>query len=475
VGLPLCITAVVIIAATGLYPSGGVANPQAAFVMSETAGEQAYYTLPLPNHRTDSTDSPVTEKATVTDATTPVESTEPGPEIQQIALATAELISGAESLVTDLAGPATTGTWHSETVRKGDTLSAIFKRAGQSQTTLHRLLQVEGLDREFRRLRPGEEVRFRVHDDELQELAYAADALSTLYIARGGEDWAARTVATPSEVRTRFVGGLIEQSLYLSALEAGLNERLIMELVGIFGWDVDFALDIRAGDRFGLIFEEIYAEDGTKLADGAILAASFTNQGKSFHAVRFADSSGTPNYFAPDGYSMRKAFLRSPGDFRRITSRFRGSRYHPVLGVKRPHKGVDYAAATGTPVKASGDGKVVHAARKGGYGKTVILQHGGRYRTLYAHLNGYARGIKSGMRVRQGQTIGYVGATGLATGPHLHYEFLVDGVHRNPLTVDLPKADPLDKKLLPNFRAVAEPLLAQLTVHEQTLVAQNEQ
>jgi murein DD-endopeptidase MepM/ murein hydrolase activator NlpD len=246
-----------------------------------------------------------------------------------------------------------------------------------------------------------------------------------------------------------------------------------MELAAIFGWDVDFALDIRAGDRFGLIQEELYAEDGSKLADGAILAASFTNQGKSFHAVRFTDPSGYASYFTPDGFSMRKAFLRSPVDFRRISSRFRGSRYHPVLGVKRPHKGVDYAAATGTPVKAAGDGKVVHLARKGGYGKTVILQHGGRYRTLYAHLSKYARGLKNGQRVRQGQTIGHVGATGLATGPHLHYEFLVDGVHRNPLTVDLPKADPIDPKLLPDFRTAAAPLLAQLATHEQTLVAQN--
>jgi murein DD-endopeptidase MepM/ murein hydrolase activator NlpD len=367
------------------------------------------------------------------------------------------------------------GEWKRAIVGRGDTLSSIFDRLELNQATMYQLLQAEGLSDEFRRMRPGDELRARVDGTRLIEVTYANGPLSMLSISLYGKEWKARQVDTPTEVRQSFVGGVIEQSLYLSALEAGLDDRLIMELVGIFGWDVDFALDIRVGDRFGLIHEEIYAEDGTKLTDGAILAASFTNQGKSFHAVRFTDASGTPNYFAPDGYSMRKAFLRSPVDFRRISSRFRGSRYHPVLGVKRPHRGVDYAASRGTPVKASGDGKVVHAARKGGYGKTVILQHGGRYRTLYAHLNGYARGIKSGKRVRQGQTIGYVGSTGLATGPHLHYEFLVDGVHRNPLTVKLPKADPLDKKLLPDFRTVAEPLLSQLAVHEQTLVAQNAQ
>ncbi len=392
----------------------------------------------------------------------------------RIEVALAEPVQAIQATPVPVAPPLP-GSWHSETVRKGDTLSALFKRASLSQTTLHELLQAEGLGSEFRALRPGDEVRFRIDGDELFELAYANDRLSTLHVTLGDDGWSATTVDTPVEVRTRFVGGVIQQSLYVSALEAGLDDRLIMELVGIFGWDIDFALDIRVGDHFGLLHEEYYAEDGTKLDDGHILAASFTNQGKSFHAVRFTDATGTPNYFAPDGYSMRKAFLRSPVDFRRISSHFRGERYHPVLGVKRPHRGVDYAAATGTPVKAAGDGKVIHAATKGGYGKTVILQHGGRYRTLYAHLNGYARGLRNGQRVRQGQTIGYVGATGLATGPHLHYEFLVDGTHRNPLTVDLPKADPLAPELLPEFRAIAEPRLAQLALHEQVLLAQNAQ
>jgi murein DD-endopeptidase MepM/ murein hydrolase activator NlpD len=364
------------------------------------------------------------------------------------------------------------GRWQEATVRGGDTLSAIFKRLGLSPTDLHALLQADGLGKQLQKIRPGDGIRVRVDDDALLELTYAPDALSTLRVVSKDGGWTAETLATPTEIRTRYVGGVINDSLYQSALDAGLDDRLIMELAGIFGWDVDFALDIRSGDRFGLIFEELFSEDGDKLSDGAILAASFSNRGKTFHAVRFTDPAGYSSYYAPDGYSMRKAFLRSPVDFRRISSRFRGSRYHPVLGKKRPHRGVDYAASTGTPIKASGDGKVVLAGRKGGYGKTVILQHGGRYRTLYAHMSRYARGIKRGKRVRQGQTIGYVGATGLATGPHLHYEFLVDGVHRNPLTVDLPKADPIDPKHLDAYRAVAEPLLAQLAVHDRTQLAQ---
>jgi murein DD-endopeptidase MepM/ murein hydrolase activator NlpD len=473
VGLPICMAATLTVAGTALYPSGGIANPQPSFVIADGESGQAYYMLPLPGKQTVSPRVPLTQEPV--SAVVPSSTTTPADDDP------ATLIALAQPQLERLpdAGPPSRvhapGQWREEEVGRGDTLSSVFDRLGLPQATMYRLLKAEGLGDEFKRMRPGDRIRVRVEDARLLELAYASGPLSTLVISLDDKGWMARHVATPTELRSRFVGGVIEQSLYLSAIESGLDDRLIMELVSIFGWDVDFALDIRAGDRFGLIHEEIYAEDGTKLADGAILAASFTNQGKTFQAVRYADASGTPNFFAPDGYSMRKAFLRSPVDFRRISSRFRGSRYHPVLGVKRPHRGVDYAASRGTPVKASGDGKVVHAARKGGYGKTVILQHGGRYRTLYAHLNGYASGIKSGTRVRQGQTIGYVGATGLATGPHLHYEFLVDGVHRNPLTVDLPKADPLDKKLLPDFRAVAEPLIAQLAVHEQTLVAQNAQ
>lgn len=468
--------------------AGGVAVTALAVALTSTAtpsrtpdaargagqADRVAVALTLPGQAladTDSSAALITELPSAPPAQAAAENAAVSAPVQVATATEPEAIATGDPVVT--APPAPAGDWRADTVRSGDTLSAIFKRLGLSQTTLHQLLQADGLDRELQRLRPGDEVRVRVDGSELLELAYAADALATLHVTLDDRGWSAATVATPAEVRTRFVGGIIEDSLYLSALEAGLNDRLIMELAAIFGWDVDFALDIRAGDRFGLIQEELYAEDGSKLADGAILAASFTNQGKSFHAVRFTDPSGYASYFTPDGFSMRKAFLRSPVDFRRISSRFRGSRYHPVLGVKRPHKGVDYAAATGTPVKAAGDGKVVHLARKGGYGKTVILQHGGRYRTLYAHLSKYARGLKNGQRVRQGQTIGHVGATGLATGPHLHYEFLVDGVHRNPLTVDLPKADPIDPKLLPDFRTAAAPLLAQLATHEQMLVAQN--
>ena len=474
----------------GLTVVLAVSGPSAARVggtaASKPDSERVQVALSLPTQGSPTLPPPTLAAPPALPAPPPAEApAEPAPQVQ---LASLEPV--AREAAADVTEPTRTeppaaretvavapapepGQWQTVEVRSGDTLSAIFKRQSLSPSTLHDLLQAEGLGKELQRIRPGEEIRLRTDDGALLELAYAPDALTTLHVRAGDGGWEAETVATPLETRSRFVGGIISASLYASALEAGLDDRLIMELAGIFGWDVDFALDIRAGDRFGVLFEEFYGDDGEKLDDGAILAASFTNQGKTFHAVRFTGADGYASYYSPDGYSMRKAFLRSPVDFRRISSRFRGSRYHPVLGVKRPHRGVDYAAATGTPIKASGDGKVVHLGRKGGYGKTVILQHGGRYRTLYGHMSNYARGLRSGARVRQGQVIGYVGATGLATGPHLHYEFLVDGVHRNPLTVELPKADPIDRKLLPDFRAVAEPLLAQLALHEQTLLAQN--
>jgi murein DD-endopeptidase MepM/ murein hydrolase activator NlpD len=243
-----------------------------------------------------------------------------------------------------------------------------------------------------------------------------------------------------------------------------------MELAGIFGWDIDFALDIREGDQFAVLYEGLYL-DGERIGTGNILAAEFTNQGKLYRAVRYTDARGHTDYYAPDGHSMRKTFLRTPVSFTRISSRFNSGRKHPILNRIRAHKGVDYAAATGTPVKATGNGKIVLRGKKGGYGNTVVIQHGSSYSTLYAHLNNFARGKTVGSRVQQGEIIGYVGSTGLATGPHLHYEFRVNGVHRNPLTVKLPDAAPLPKKFREDFKLATENLIAQLELAKTQTVA----
>ena len=281
------------------------------------------------------------------------------------------------------------------------------------------------------------------------------------------------TVNRPVEKRVNFSEGQIQSSLFEAGKQAGLSDALVMEMAGIFGWDIDFALDIRRGDKFSILYEEQFIE-GKKYQTGTILAAEFTSQGKTFKAIRFTDKSGRTNYYTPEGLSMRKTFLRSPVDFRRISSRF-GKRRHPVLNKMRLHKGVDYAARRGTPIQSSGDGKVIFKGRKGGYGRVVIVQHGSRYKTLYAHMNGFKRGIRVGKYVKQGQTIGFVGSSGRATGPHLHYEFRVNGAHRNPLTVKLPNAAPIKSAFKNDFIAHAESLLAQLNTHKPTQLALNEQ
>jgi murein DD-endopeptidase MepM/ murein hydrolase activator NlpD len=245
-----------------------------------------------------------------------------------------------------------------------------------------------------------------------------------------------------------------------------------MELANIFGWDIDFALDLRKNDQFSILYEKQFV-DGEEIAAGNILAAEFSNRGKIFRAVRFVDPKGHSNYFTPEGDSMRKTFLRTPVDFARISSRFNLKRKHPVLNRIRAHKGVDYAASTGTPIKTTGDGRIIFRGRKGGYGRVVIVQHGQRYTTLYAHLSKFHSKRRSGSYVKQGQTIGYVGMSGLASGPHLHYEFRVNGVHRNPLTVSLPHAKPIDRKYLAAFKQQAQPLMSQLNQIKTVRLAQS--
>ncbi len=364
--------------------------------------------------------------------------------------------------------------WQAVKVRSGDSLSRIFERNKIPPIQLKQLLDTDKkAARTIKMLRPGQTLRLAVADNTLQALEYPISAAHKLTFQRRGEHFVLEEVTHPIERRLVYASGSIKDSLFNAGLKAGLSDQHIMELVGIFGWDIDFALDIRKNDRFALLYEELYM-NGEKLHNGNIVAAEFTNQGRSFKAVRYTDPKGNSNYYSPDGHSMRKAFLRSPVDFRRISSRFSRERFHPVLGKKRPHRGVDYAAGTGTPIKASGDGKIIFRGTKGGYGRTVILQHGGKYTTLYAHMSGFKRGQRVGTRVKQGQIIGFVGKSGLATGPHLHYEFRVSGVHRNPLTVKFPNAAPIAKAYKQDFQQKSQPVLARLALQQQTQLALNQ-
>ncbi|MCU7960706.1 MAG: peptidoglycan DD-metalloendopeptidase family protein, partial [gamma proteobacterium symbiont of Bathyaustriella thionipta] len=283
--------------------------------------------------------------------------------------------------------------------------------------------------------------------------------------SQSGEGYKALKIDRPVEKKIRSTNGVIQDSLFAAGHDAGLSDRLTMQLADIFGWDIDFALEIRTGDRFSLIYEEQFV-DGKKLRSGPILAAEFINQGHVYKAIRYTDKEGRTAYFSPDGKRMQKAFLRTPVKYARISSRFTRKRWHPVLKKWRSHKGVDYAAARGTPIRATGDGKVIVRGKKGGYGNAIYIQHGRKYTTVYGHLSRFAKRVKKGSKVHQGQIIGYVGSTGLATGPHLHYEFRVNGIHRNPLTVKLPASLPLEKSQMADFHKTTSAWLAQLdTLH----------
>jgi murein DD-endopeptidase MepM/ murein hydrolase activator NlpD len=260
--------------------------------------------------------------------------------------------------------------------------------------------------------------------------------------------------------RITSVHGTVNSSLSLAGRRAGLSNNLIMQLINIFAWDIDFATNLHHDDQFTVVYEE--AGIGNNSKDSQIIAAEFVNQGRILTAIRFKDNEGNINYYSPEGRPMRKAFLSAPVDFVRISSGFDTHRKHPILNRIRAHKGVDYAARTGTPVKSAGDGEVVFRGRKGGYGQVIIVKHGEHYETLYAHLANFKKGLNLGDQVRQGEVIGYVGQTGLATGPHLHYEFRIDGVHRNPETLHLAQSLPLQAGLLADFKTQTQSVLAQL-------------
>jgi murein DD-endopeptidase MepM/ murein hydrolase activator NlpD len=365
--------------------------------------------------------------------------------------------------------------WNTISVKRGDTLIGLLSGLGITPQENQTLLALRGSSALPSKIFPGDAIAvLRDSDGGLQALRYTYEtSAQILEIRRGSSGFQGETSELPVERKLSSASATIDSSLFSAGQAAGLSDGIIMALADVFAWDVDFALDIRKGDHFAVLYEELY-RDGHKIKDGAILAAEFSNQGQTYRAIRHVGSNGREQYYSPDGLALRKAFLRSPVEFTRISSTFSSGRFHPVLNRIRAHKGVDYAAPIGTPIKSTGDGKVVFVGQKGGYGRTVVVQHGSRYSTLYAHLSRFARGVTAGTRIRQGQVLGYVGKTGLATGPHLHYEFRIDGTHRNPLTVALPHAEPLPVQEQSGFSTTTRTYLAELARRENTTLALNE-
>lgn len=364
--------------------------------------------------------------------------------------------------------------WTEFEVEPGDTLAGLLNSQGVSTQTVHEVVSAREELKRLARIKPGDQLRVDVADGgRLEALEYKPSDIKTLHAERGADGWQVEERERDYQRELRYAEATIDSSLFRAGQQAGMTDELTMQLANIFGWDIDFILDIRRGDRFRLIYEELYL-DGEKVGNGDILMAEFFNRDRHFKAFRYERDNGRVDYLDASGQSVRKEFIRTPVAFSRISSGFSTGRDHPVLNRTRAHEGVDYAAPSGTPVKASGDGKVVYAGRKGGYGNVIILKHGQKYSTLYAHLNRFARGIHVGTRVEQKDVIAYVGASGLATGPHLHYEFRVDGVHRNPLSVDLPEAGSIPDSERRDFLVQASQLKNQMALRAEAFqIAQN--
>lgn len=343
---------------------------------------------------------------------------------------------------------------NSERVRSGDTVAALMQRLNVDDDEADKFIRTTPAAKTIFQLRPGRFVRAHVdRDGELKKLSYLHSADKMLNITRGPNGFVAEEKALIPTVERVTKSGVIKSSLFGATDTAGVPDAIADQLAKIFSTDIDFHIDLRRGDKFTVNYEMLYHE-GQYLRPGRVLSAEFTNNGKRFEAFLFADPEGGDGYYAADGSNRSKGFLRSPLAFSRVSSGF-GGRVHPIFRNWRAHTGVDFAAPRGTPVWSTSDGVVEYAGVKGGYGNVVEVRHAGSVTTLYAHLSSFASGIHKGARVSQGQTIAYVGATGYATGPHLHYEFKYAGKHQDPLRVVLPKAEPLHAKHLVAFKSAA--------------------
>lgn len=356
--------------------------------------------------------------------------------------------------------------WQTVKVNQGDTFAKIFKRVGLSPQDTYAVSHAGEQAKTLTTLLPGDTLDLSIVEGQFSQLKYALSTTETLFIEKDTTTQllSSRIESKLIETRVNFAQGEITSSFWNAGIAAGLTDNQIMQLAGMFGWDIDFALEIRSGDTFNVVFEERYAE-GEFVGYGDIVAAEFVNQGETFQAVMHTDG----NYYTPEGRSMRKSFLRAPIKFMYVSSNFTKARFHPVQKRWKAHRGTDYVANVGTPVMAAGDGKVVKSAYDKYNGHHVFVQHGEKYTTKYLHFT--KRAVKKGQLVKQGQTIGYLGGTGLASGPHLHYEFLVNGVHRNPRTVDLPKARPIAEDQRDEFFAIAARGLADLDTSRRIMLA----
>ncbi|MDW2983151.1 MAG: peptidoglycan DD-metalloendopeptidase family protein [Rhodanobacter sp.] len=355
--------------------------------------------------------------------------------------------------------------WQVVRVQPGQTLSDIFTARGLGMTDLQKVMDAAGSAKSaLHNIRPGQEFDFLLGSDgSLKGFRFDQDQASRATVRLDGTQPTVAIQQRDMDLREQVAHGVIRSSLYAAGDQAGMDAAMVGKLADLFKYDIDFVQDLRVGDSFTVIYDDIY-RDGVRYGQGNIIAAEFINQGKRYTAYRFKKADGSYGWYSEDGRPIQKSFLRIPVDFTRISSQFSVARLHPILGRMRAHKGVDYAAPSGTPIHAAGDGVIKYHGWERGYGNFVVIQHDRSISTAYGHMSRFVKGQRVGERVRQGEVIGYVGMTGLATGPHLHYEFRVNGVQRNPQTVTLPKPEPLPAAQMARFKAeVVKPQLARLT------------
>ncbi len=362
--------------------------------------------------------------------------------------------------------------WHSVEIQPGDTLSHLFIRLGLPMVDLYALLAAGDKAQILERLRPGQTLELHIDPEthQLQEVVLATSLIQGLHWVRDADRFSVSRYQNTLDRQTHTAGGFIKSNFQQAAQQAGLPRTLAARVPQLLANRVNFSRDLQPNDYFSVVYEAHYFEN-QRVRNGDILAVELVLSGRPLRIIGFPNEQGTMQYFTPEGESLERAFIRFPVNFHRVSSPFAPNRLHPILGIRRPHNGIDLAAPTGTPVKAASDGVVAFVGRRGGYGRTIVINHGRGYKTLYAHLSSYASGIRPGQQVEQGEFIGRVGQSGMATGPHLHYEVHVNGRPRNPATVELPGYPPLSGTRLAEFKAHAQPLLAQIEQQRPTRIA----
>ena len=355
--------------------------------------------------------------------------------------------------------------WRQEVIRRGDTIAAILDRLNVSQQDKLDFLREARNSRAMRQLRPGKVIHAQTTaDGNLLMLRYFFGKEELFLMEKTDQALKMTEQKIELESQIQMKSGTVNSTLFAATDSAGIPNTAAAQMIDIFASDIDFYRDLRKGDRFTIVYETLLDNNGEFAKTGKVLAVEFVNNNKTYQAVYFQSSNGDFGYYTPGGESLRKAFLKAPLEFSRISSGFTNARFHPVLKKWRAHRGIDYAAPTGTPVKATANGTVTFAGTQRGYGKLIILKHNSKYETAYGHLSGFAKGLNNGTRIKQGDIIGYVGMTGMATGPHLHYELRVDGVQRDPSKIILPTAPPIAKKDMPAFQNETQSLIARLDI-----------